>query len=45
MNLGMIRREIERVVRQPEIEIELFSKIAGVYPQPQEFLRFLEVKR
>jgi len=45
MNLGMIQREIERVVRQPEIKIELFSKIAGIYPQPQEFLRFLEEKR
>jgi 2-oxoglutarate ferredoxin oxidoreductase subunit alpha len=45
MNLGMIRREIERVVRDPGIKIELFSKIAGIYPQPQEFLRFLEEKR
>ena len=45
MNLGMIRREIERVIRDPEIKIELFSKIAGIYPQPQEFLRFLEVQR
>ena len=45
MNLGMIKREIERVVRQPEIKIELFSKIGGIYPQPQEFLRFLEEKR
>jgi 2-oxoglutarate ferredoxin oxidoreductase subunit alpha len=45
MNLGMIQREIERVVRQPGIRIELFSKIGGLYPQPQEFLRFLEEKR
>lgn len=45
MNLGMIQREVERVIRQPEIEIELFSKIGGIYPQPQEFLRFLEEKR
>ncbi|MCE5281064.1 MAG: 2-oxoacid:acceptor oxidoreductase subunit alpha [Deltaproteobacteria bacterium] len=45
MNLGMIQREVERVVRQPEIKIELFSKIGGIYPQPQEFLRFLEEKR
>jgi 2-oxoglutarate ferredoxin oxidoreductase subunit alpha len=45
MNLGMMRREVERVVRQPEIKIELFSKIGGIYPQPQEFLRFLEEKR
>jgi len=45
MNLGMIQREIERVVRRPEIKIELFSKIGGMYPQPQEFLRFLEEKR
>ncbi len=45
MNLGMIQREIERVVRRPEIKIELFSKIGGIYPQPQEFLRFLEEKR
>jgi hypothetical protein len=45
MNLGMIQREVERVIRQPEIKIELFSKIAGIYPQPQEFLRFLEEKR
>ena len=45
MNLGMIQREIERVVRQPEIKIELFSKIGGIYPQPQEFLQFLEEKR
>ncbi len=44
MNLGMIQREIERVIRQPEIKIELFSKIGGIYPQPQEFLRFLEEK-
>jgi len=42
MNLGMMQREIERVVRRPEIRIELFSKIGGLYPQPQEFLRFLE---
>ena len=45
MNLGMLQREVERVVRQPEIKIELFSKIGGIYPQPQEFLRFLEEKR
>jgi 2-oxoglutarate ferredoxin oxidoreductase subunit alpha len=45
MNLGMLHREIERVIRQPEIKIELFSKIGGIYPQPQEFLRFLEEKR
>ena len=45
MNLGMMQREIERVVRQPKIKIELFSKIGGIYPQPQEFLRFLEEKR
>ena len=45
MNLGMIQREVERVIRQPEIKIELFSKIGGIYPQPQEFLRFLEEKR
>jgi 2-oxoglutarate ferredoxin oxidoreductase subunit alpha len=45
MNLGMLQREVERVVRQPEIKIELFSKIGGNYPQPQEFLRFLEEKR
>jgi len=45
MNLGMLQREIERVVRQPEIKIELFSKIGGIYPQPQEFLRFLEEMR
>ena len=45
MNLGMLQREIERAIRQPEIKIELFSKIGGIYPQPQEFLRFLEEKR
>ena len=45
MNLGMIQREVERVIRQPKIKIELFSKIGGIYPQPQEFLRFLEEKR
>ncbi|RPJ81820.1 MAG: hypothetical protein EHM13_09880 [Acidobacteria bacterium] len=45
MNLGMMQREVERVVRDPEIKIELFSKIGGIYPQPQEFLRFLEEKR
>jgi 2-oxoglutarate ferredoxin oxidoreductase subunit alpha len=45
MNLGMLQREIERVIRQPEIKIELFSNIGGIYPQPQEFLRFLEEKR
>jgi 2-oxoglutarate ferredoxin oxidoreductase subunit alpha len=45
MNLGMLAKEVERVIRQPEIPIELFSKIGGIYPQPQEFLRFLEEKR
>jgi 2-oxoglutarate ferredoxin oxidoreductase subunit alpha len=45
MNLGMLKREVERVVRDPDIEIELFSKIGGVYPQPQELLRFLEGKK
>jgi 2-oxoglutarate ferredoxin oxidoreductase subunit alpha len=45
MNLGMLRNEVQRVIRHPEIEIELFSKIGGLYPQPQEFLRFLEEKR
>jgi len=45
MNLGMLHREVERVIRQPKIKIELFSKIGGIYPQPQEFLRFLEEKR
>ncbi|MDI6725920.1 MAG: 2-oxoacid:acceptor oxidoreductase subunit alpha [Smithellaceae bacterium] len=45
MNLGMLRNEVERVIRQPEIPIELFSKIGGIYPQPQEFLRFLEENR
>jgi 2-oxoglutarate ferredoxin oxidoreductase subunit alpha len=45
MNLGQMQREVERVIRQPEIKIELFSKIGGIYPQPQEFLRFLEEKR
>lgn len=45
MNLGMLQREVERVIRQPKIKIELFSKIGGIYPQPQEFLRFLEEKR
>jgi len=45
MNLGMLRNEVQRVIRQPEIKIELFSKIGGIYPQPQEFLRFLEEKR
>lgn len=45
MNLGMLRNEVQRVVRDPEIKIELFSKIGGIYPLPQEFLRFLEEKR
>jgi len=45
MNLGMLHREIGRAVCRPEARIELFSKIAGIYPQPQEFLRFLEEKR
>ncbi|MDA8127002.1 MAG: 2-oxoacid:acceptor oxidoreductase subunit alpha [Deltaproteobacteria bacterium] len=45
MNLGMMQREVERVIRDPKIKIELFSKIGGIYPQPQEFLRFLEEKR
>ena len=45
MNLGQLQREVERVIRQPEIRIELFSKIGGIYPQPEEFLRFLEEKR
>ncbi|MHB8771879.1 MAG: 2-oxoacid:acceptor oxidoreductase subunit alpha [Syntrophales bacterium] len=45
MNLGMLQREVERVIRQPKVKIELFSKIGGIYPQPQEFLRFLEEKR
>jgi len=45
MNLGMLRNEVQRVLRDPEIEIELFSKIGGLYPLPQEFLRFLEEKR
>ena len=45
MNLGMLRNEVQRVIRNPEIEIELFSKIGGLYPQPQEFLRFLEEER
>ncbi len=45
MNLGMLAKEVQRVVRRPEISIELFSKIGGLYPQPQEFLRFLEEKR
>jgi 2-oxoglutarate ferredoxin oxidoreductase subunit alpha len=45
MNLGQMQREVERVVRNPEIKIELFAKIGGIYPQPEEFLRFLEVKR
>ena len=45
MNLGMLRNEVQRVVCDPEIKIELFSKIGGIYPLPQEFLRFLEEKR
>jgi 2-oxoglutarate ferredoxin oxidoreductase subunit alpha len=45
MNLGMLVHEVRRVIRQPDIPIELFSKIGGIYPQPQEFLRFLEGKR
>jgi len=45
MNLGMLRNEVQRVIRDPEIKIELFSKIGGLYPQPQEFLRFLEEER
>jgi len=45
MNLGMVRNEVQRVIRRPEVEIELFSKIGGIYPLPQEFLRFLEEKR
>ena len=45
MNLGMLRNEVQRVIRNPEIEIELFSKIGGLYPQPQEFLRFLTEER
>ena len=45
MNLGMLRKEVQRVIRDPEIKIELFSKIGGLYPQPQEFLRFLTEER
>jgi 2-oxoglutarate ferredoxin oxidoreductase subunit alpha len=45
MNLGMLVNEVRRVIRRPDIPIELFSKIGGIYPQPQEFLRFLEEKR
>jgi 2-oxoglutarate ferredoxin oxidoreductase subunit alpha len=45
MNLGMIQRETERVIRQPKIKIELFSKIGGIYPHPQELLHFLEERR
>jgi 2-oxoglutarate ferredoxin oxidoreductase subunit alpha len=45
MNLGMLRNEVQRVIRRPEIKIELFSKIGGIYPLPQEFLRFLEERR
>ncbi len=45
MNLGMIRNEVQRVIRDPQVQIELFSKIGGLYPQPQEVLRFLEEKR
>jgi 2-oxoglutarate ferredoxin oxidoreductase subunit alpha len=45
MNLGMLRNEVQRVIRDPEIGIELFSKIGGLYPQPQEFLRFLKEER
>jgi 2-oxoglutarate ferredoxin oxidoreductase subunit alpha len=45
MNLGMLVHEVRRVIRRLDIPIELFSKIGGIYPQPQEFLRFLEGKR
>jgi len=45
MNLGMLVNEVRRVIRRPDIPIELFAKIGGLYPQPQEFLRFLEEKR
>jgi 2-oxoglutarate ferredoxin oxidoreductase subunit alpha len=45
MNLGMLRNEVQRVICAPEIKVELFSKIGGIYPLPQEFLRFLEEKR
>ena len=45
MNLGMLVQEVRRVIRRPDIPIELFSKLGGIYPQPQEFLRFLEEKR
>lgn len=45
MNLGMLRNEVQRVMGDPAIKIELFSKLGGLYPQPQEFLRFLEEKR
>ncbi len=45
MNLGMMAREVSRVVRRPEVKTELFSKIGGIYPQPQELLRHLEEKR
>jgi 2-oxoglutarate ferredoxin oxidoreductase subunit alpha len=45
MNLGMLVQEVRRVIRRPDIPIELFSKLGGIYPHPQEFLRFLEEKR
>jgi 2-oxoglutarate ferredoxin oxidoreductase subunit alpha len=45
MNLGMLVQEVRRVIRRPDVPIELFSKIGGIYPHPQEFLRFLEEKR
>ncbi len=45
MNLGMLAREVRRVIPQADIPIELFCKLGGIYPQPQEFLRFLEEKR
>ena len=45
MNLGMRVNEVRRVIRRPDIPIELLAKIGGIYPQPQEFLRFLEEKR
>lgn len=40
MNLGRILLEVQRVVRQPGIQIQLFSKVGGVYPNPQEILTF-----
>jgi pyruvate/2-oxoacid:ferredoxin oxidoreductase alpha subunit len=42
MNLGMLAREVRRVIPQADIPVELFCKLGGIYPQPQEFLRFLE---